>query len=559
MHTIDRFCKRLTGLVSARWWACLAGALATGCGTDPNPASAGMAAGAGGAAAPASSGGGSSQCAADETLCSGSCVLLSADPLNCGACGLQCPVGQGCVNGACICPGGLTDCQDVCVDTSTDPSNCGACGVTCPAGVACVAGSCVSGTGGGGGTGGVGTAGSNSGGVATGGLGPAGGTGGTATGGTGTGGTASGGTESGGSGGVATGGTAAGGAAAAGANSGGSSTGGSSTGGTGTGGSSTGGTGTGGTSSGGASTGGSTGSVFSDCRFHFGTIDTIAIQIGSSLISELDFFTPGWMVGGTFDQGYVCDEANPGGSLADKVPIVVAYVAAAYVKRLHNLCDCNVGGCSGGDLCQSGAQYIAQDWTSIVNAYQSYSQGYASCYGTTRPIIFAMEPDWYQYTADSQSQAWTWAEAGQRMSELVSALGSSLPNARFSMDVSPWVGPSNGSDSGQEWFSNFDMGLFTFVNTSGGGTNADTDRIRPSNEMTWSGLNQATGKPILADTGYGANGSSAGHDAAWDVPANINARMADGVVSIAQYNPNSNWGSTIASIRGQLSAPRYCP
>ena len=43
------------------------------------------------------------------------------------------------------------------------------------------------------------------------------------------------------------------------------------------------------------------------------------------------------------------------------------------------------------------------------------------------------------------------------------------------------------------------------------------------------------------------------------VAANINARMADGVVSICQYNPTSSWGSTIAGIRAQLNKPRYCP
>jgi hypothetical protein len=102
------------------------------------------------------------------------------------------------------------------------------------------------------------------------------------------------------------------------------------------------------------------------------------------------------------------------------------------------------------------------------------------------------------------------------------------------------------------------MSLFTFVHTSGGGTNAGTALIRSDNGMTWAGLFQVTGKPILADTGYGANGMSAGHDAAWDSAANINARIADGVTSIAQYNPNGNWSSTIAGIRGQLAVPPYC-
>jgi hypothetical protein len=68
-----------------------------------------------------------------------------------------------------------------------------------------------------------------------------------------------------------------------------------------------------------------------------------------------------------------------------------------------------------------------------------------------------------------------------------------------------------------------------------------------------------TGKPILADTGYGVNGSSAGPDANWDVAANINARMADGVVGITQYNPAATWGTTIANVRSQLNSPKTCP
>jgi hypothetical protein len=299
--------------------------------------------------------------------------------------------------------------------------------------------------------------------------------------------------------------------------------------------------------------------IFSACRFHFGTIDSKAKAGGADLIAQLDYFTPGWMLGASFDHKGVCDDTNPGGALANKVPVIVAYVAAGNVKRDHALCDCNVAGCAAGNLCTLGAQYITQDWTKIINAYRSYSQGFAACYGTTRPIVFEMEPDWYQYTGSSQTQRWTPAQAGQYMSQLVAALKTNLPNARFSLDVSPWVGPSNGGDNGAQWYANFDMSLFSFVNTSGGGTNANTAKIRPNNNMTWAGLHQVTGKPILADTGYGANGISAGPDPAWDVAANVAARIADGVVSIAQYNPSAGWAGTISSIRAQLPAPPACP
>jgi hypothetical protein len=316
--------------------------------------------------------------------------------------------------------------------------------------------------------------------------------------------------------------------------------------------------------SGGAGAAGSPGGkVFSQARFHFGTIDSIAKSAGSSLISQIDFFTSGWLQGDTFDHSGVCNDTKSGAVLANQVPVLVAYISAAHVKRQDNtMCDCNVtqSPCvPSNDLCHQGAARISQDFTAIVNAYKSYSDGFAKCYGTTRPIVFEMEPDWYQYTTSSQSAPWTPKQAGQMLAQLVAALKSSLPNARFSIDASPWVGPSNGADNGADWYSNFDLSLFTFVNTSGGGTNANTAKIRSANGMTWAGLSMVTGKPILADTGYGANGSAAGEDPLWNDATNINARMADGVVSISQYNPNSNWGSTIAGVRGQLNMPKFSP
>jgi hypothetical protein len=149
-------------------------------------------------------------------------------------------------------------------------------------------------------------------------------------------------------------------------------------------------------------------------------------------------------------------------------------------------------------------------------------------------------------------------EAGTIMGQLVDAIRPYLPNAVFSMDISPWVG-NNGVDHGAEWYSHFDMAKFTFVNTSGGGTDGGSAPIRSSNRMTWAGVHQVTGKPILADTGYGANGTPAGPDASWDDPGHIDARIADGVLSISQYNPAATWGGTIASLRSQLATPAACP
>ena len=305
--------------------------------------------------------------------------------------------------------------------------------------------------------------------------------------------------------------------------------------------------GAGGIATGGA--GGSTaapGKIFSQCRFHFGTT-----RASGTLVAQLDFFTPGWMMG-TFNQKSVCTSTNPGGSLAGLVPVDVTYISANYVKNKYQLCDCNVSGCAGGNLCTYGSQYITQEWANILAAYTSNSTGFAACLGG-RPIIFEMEPDWYQYTGGGETQPWTAAQAGTNMTALVNALKSSLPNAVFSMDISPWI-----ANNGANWYPNFDMTLFTFINTSGGGTDANNVKIRANNSMTWAGVSKVTGKPILADTGYGANGAAAGEDVNWNDPVNINARMLDGVVSISQYSPTATWGDTIASIRGQLNTPPNC-
>ncbi len=316
----------------------------------------------------------------------------------------------------------------------------------------------------------------------------------------------------------------------------------------------TGGKASGGTSTGGkAATGGtSSTSIFNQCRFHFCTGDWITT---SSILSEVDYFTSGWMLAySNFQHGGVCTKSASGGVLAGKLPVMMAYAAADYAKRNHSLCDCNVSGCSGGDLCKYGAQYITQDWASILAVYNMYANGFANCMGG-RPIVFAMEPDWYQYTGTSQTKPWTAAQAGTNMTALVNALKSNTSlRAYFSLDISPWI-PNNGSS----WYPNFNLSLFTFINTSGGGTDANNTKIRSSNAMTWAGVNSVTGKPILADTGYGAAGSPQGEDTVWNVAANINARMADGVVGICQYNPTSSWGSTVAGVRGQLNTPRYCP
>ena len=92
------------------------------------------------------------------TVCDGQCIDLASDPMNCGACGKQCfrvPDGGvpivgspassfSCSLGQCrvYCASGLTDCNGACVDTNEDIANCGQCDVACAGTTSCVSGVC---------------------------------------------------------------------------------------------------------------------------------------------------------------------------------------------------------------------------------------------------------------------------------------------------------------------------------------------------------------------------------------------------------------------------------
>ena len=303
------------------------------------------------------------------------------------------------------------------------------------------------------------------------------------------------------------------------------------------------------------------GQVFGSCRFHFGTLDSVAKPAGASLISQIDMFTSGWIgSSSSFNLQSVCTDTNSGGALAGKVPALVAYIISFTARGAPGWClsDCNANNATctpASDLCTKGADYIRQNFTSLVlPRYTAFAQGFANACGKTRPIIWEMEPDYYQYYAAAQGGGTrgqpggplSVQEAANYMSQMVQAVRSVLPNAIFSMDISPWM-PNNGA----AWYPSFTLSDFTFISTSGGNTAANNTLIRSGNAMTWAGVHMVTGKPILADTGYG---TPMGPDANWDSPANINARISDGVAGITQYAPTgSTWGATISTDRSQLN------
>ena len=95
----------------------------------------------------------------------------------------------------------------------------------------------------------------------------------------------------------------------------------------------------------------------------------------------------------------------------------------------------------------------------------------------------------------------------------------------------------------------------TYMHTSGGRTDAASQRIRTADVTTWAQVHEITGRGLIADTGYGVGGDATGHDDAWDVPSNLDARMADGVIALTQASPSPSWLRGLGALRSRIRHP----
>src|SRR5574344_211520 len=306
---------------------------------------------------------------------------------------------------------------------------------------------------------------------------------------------------------------------------------------------------------------------FDPCRFNFGAgwqtthqkdtafykgMDFISVWLGDN-----DYFNPsfeGWMLDMAFGVG--------------ATPMIYAYVIAE-VGKDQNLKDCDMG---TPNLCTNGASIIRQYFAdSILYRYRLYAEGmrdYIALYyspkilADTLQMIWLIEPDFYQYSASGDDQNGSSTNQvgggipddsmGIYFSQIVQTIKTYLPAAKIAIDISPWIKDMKG------WYANFDMSLVDYASTSGGRTLAGSAKIRSANISTWAGVREIIGKPILADAGYDAGGKGTGQDTTWDNVANLNARIADGVIGVTQMDAASTYSAAISIVRPQLSAIPGC-
>ena len=251
-------------------------------------------------------------------------------------------------------------------------------------------------------------------------------------------------------------------------------------------------------------------------------------------------------------------------------PMIYAYVIAEFGKDM-GMEDCDVAKSRGKQsLCVYGADLIREYFAdSILYRYQQYAKGLAlqTSYMAARSekfqSIWLIEPDFYQYSqmASDQSAAIKGEEQlnggipdsmmGVYFKQIVDTIKAYLPDAKIVADISPWVSDKD-PEGLEKWFSHFDMSLVDYVSTSGGRTQADFERIRYTNKLTWKKLYDTLKKPILADAGYSAGGTGTGHSAIWDDIANLEARAKEGVVGVIQIDAALDYPHRASYIRSRL-------
>jgi hypothetical protein len=232
-------------------------------------------------------------------------------------------------------------------------------------------------------------------------------------------------------------------------------------------------------------------------------------------------------------------------------PMWKAYIIAEGAKTAMGLTDCNVGGGSG-TLCQKGANYIRTNRATILSQYRAYAKFAAAGnrWGTTKPFIWALEPDFVQYTDGSQQGGGiSYADAKLLLSDIIDVVKSEMPNALISMDISPW------KDQAEIIPAMIPVSKIDFMNTSGGvsqpgGTIKDI--------TTWSSVWNLTKKGIIADDGYGTAGVPTNPNPGWTDVNNLKARINDGVIGLYEAVPPKSWGTTIAGLRASLPELKTC-
>lgn len=227
----------------------------------------------------------------------------------------------------------------------------------------------------------------------------------------------------------------------------------------------------------------------------------------------------------------------------NSTPLWYTYIIAGDMKFRLGLdpqkSDCNQGGSK--TICSEWGNYYASHRADIISNYKSYAQFAASNLGSNQKMIWALEPDFYQYASgqNGNSKPLSFSDASKLISDIIDVIKSEMPSALIAMDISAWA-PDN-------WFTSMPLDKIDYFHASGG-TSQPGAAIQAANPLTWAHLYSLVKKPMIGDDGYGVGGGATSLNPNWFNTGNIQSRLNEGVIGVMEASPTSSMSSSITSL-----------
>jgi hypothetical protein len=232
----------------------------------------------------------------------------------------------------------------------------------------------------------------------------------------------------------------------------------------------------------------------------------------------------------------------------NSMAVFYTYFIGFQACRRGTFCDCNTD-TDGRTLCTDGAQWIRNNRAEIVNAYGQYAKVvYAR--SPNKPVIWWLEGDFVQYSYTTQSNPLNYAELGSLARDITCAIKANEPNAVVAMNHSPWIA----NDIATGFWGAQPLNVLDLVWVQGPG---DSDTFANSGSYnattaSFAWLHGYTGKQIMAETSYAGSGANDRWTTAQ--AANINERIAHGVIGVLVNNPPATYQTALGSLTPQLDS-----
>ena len=206
-------------------------------------------------------------------------------------------------------------------------------------------------------------------------------------------------------------------------------------------------------------------------------------------------------------------------------------------------CRCLDTDTDGHTLCTDGAQWIKTNRAVIVNMYAQYAKRVYAV-SPNKPVIWWLEGDFIQYSYAQQSSPLTYAELGSLTRDITCAIKANEPNAIVAMNHSPWIT----TDQANGFWGAQPVDVLDMVWVQGYGDSGVLPNTGAYNAAvaTYTWLQQKTGRTIMAETSFA--GAGAADRWTTTTAANLNQRIAEGVVGVGVVNPASNLQTAIQGL-----------